>query len=106
MQHISEEHPSQHGDMTGDAVRVIRQRLQMSQRGLARLFGMHPVSLWRIEHNRRRVSPRFAVRLLILAHRLKPLARHVCPRCKGTGLLDGNNRHILGIPERATREER
>jgi hypothetical protein len=32
--------------------------------------------------------------LLILAHRLRPLARHVCPTCRGVGLVDGYMRGI------------
>jgi DNA-binding XRE family transcriptional regulator len=97
MQHISEEHPSHDDGMTGAQVRALRKRLRMSQRILARLLHLHPMTIWKLENFRKPVSARVAVKLALLAHQLAPLARNVCTSCGGTGVVDGNFRHIGGI---------
>ena len=88
MQPILTQKPS-HSGMTASECRRWRQRCRLSQRALARLLHVPHLSVWRLENGRRRITPGGAVRLALLAHTLRPLARHVCPTCGGVGVLNG-----------------
>jgi DNA-binding XRE family transcriptional regulator len=93
--------------MTPDEARALRLRCKLSQRALARLLGVHFLTVWRAEHGRRRISPTYAVKLTVLALKLRPHTRHLCPTCRGMGVVNG---HMQGICQtgfdRVTEKER
>jgi transcriptional regulator with XRE-family HTH domain len=67
--------------MTGSEFRALRTRTRLSLRGLARLWRLHHMSLWRYETGRRKVPPAYATLLLLMAHAARP-----CPHCGGSGI--------------------
>lgn len=71
--------------MTGAQVRMLRERCQLSMRGLAKVLRISHITVYRWEHNRSAISPRLAILLALMAyHARRPVTP--CPHCGGTGV--------------------
>ena len=71
--------------MTGAQVRILRERCQLSLRGLARILRVHWVTIWRWEHDRHAI-PRWRVRFLVTMARCARPPVRPCSHCGGTGV--------------------
>jgi transcriptional regulator with XRE-family HTH domain len=73
--------------MTGAQMRLIRERCQLTQRALARLLRLHHMTVWKLEHDRKRIT-RWHVMCLATLVRHARLPVRPCPTCGGTGTVE------------------
>ena len=76
--------------ITGQDVRHWRQQTGISLRQLSRLLHVHHITIYRWEHGRYAIAPRWQIRLAVLCHemaRRQPRlpATEVCKHCGGSG---------------------
>jgi transcriptional regulator with XRE-family HTH domain len=67
--------------MTGAEFRELRLRTRLSLRGLARIWRVHYMTLWRYEKDRRSIPPQLATLLMIMGLHARP-----CRYCGGRGV--------------------
>ena len=75
--------------MTGTQVRMLRERCQLSLRGLARILRVHWVTIWRWEHDHHPIPLWHAGMLSLMAiHARRRPGKVPCPACHGTGVKE------------------